>query len=882
MLALHGTRERIALTTDKNKRLQIEVITLLPLTSLNVAAIPIPPEMPGRVFPLHEFLALFDEIRDFHELDRFYEFLALYEPYMPIPFVTILDKYGSFRDFEGVIVPGAREYNLIAIDPHWGTDKRYRTLSEFWSLFPLLDKDYLGHPRNWLTERVAGKRVSLVARNHIGRILVCKVGKTTILIQTPLHKLQFEQAHRADLLTEIVEDCITLNENVLAQHHFFQTEASLWIAIFPASLVRSEKELTHLRHLLQKDAIWTMDSGVLKAGGVGLQIVFNEDLLVEYLINAIDRTLEFNILVKLIEQLDQFVCSNNLVDIVQQLHAYKVKEPRFRMKPMEMVASFPELVSPSKPSEFHHRAAGREIALIAQSMALSPGEYVGESAKEFLNTLRSAVVTHIDQNASEYRYEAAIPFLIEKIDALIHEHVRTSQSLEASLEHEVEYDRAVRGGESKTEFLSTYKAYCYLIEKFVQIKPEGAKDLEEPEFQSLIALVQKLLLLYDASDTVNYQAYPVRVTVNDDFVVDVDYLVDIDNMLATFQTELSEISLGLRGTPTDRVESPTSVEEFLDAVDKGFELGLGLGFKNLINTLDIMSKWAVIQEEEFRPYYCSTPAEITEICERAIEGFDARQMEAILDFLTLKSEQMLLIQGQTDPTEDLPVWEYYKRPGRYNIRPLIKLNNLLYWGAHSARRAAMVWVYAVQSGKLPYDIQNPEIQALIDDEKAKIERALEEKTSSILREFTEFVETRVQLHRRDRDGGHPAQLGDYDVLAYFAESNLILNVECKDILPAFCRKDDSRIRRKFFGTGEGDNKGYLERVERRADYLIRNTSAVMHSLGWSSLAGESCPRIVSLFVSRRPYWWTRFPPVKTDIKFMTVDMLRDFVREQVN
>jgi hypothetical protein len=113
-------------------------------------------------------------------------------------------------------------------------------------------------------------------------------------------------------------------------------------------------------------------------------------------------------------------------------------------------------------------------------------------------------------------------------------------------------------------------------------------------------------------------------------------------------------------------------------------------------------------------------------------------------------------------------------------------------------------------------------------------------------------------------------------LAYFPHHNVLLNIECKDILPAFCMKDDSRIRRKFFGDNSLDNKGYLGKVENRATYLCQHTQRILEIFDWKSLHEES-PTIISIFVTRRSYWWTRFPPVETDVRFMTVAKLRDFL-----
>ena len=190
----------------------------------------------------------------------------------------------------------------------------------------------------------------------------------------------------------------------------------------------------------------------------------------------------------------------------------------------------------------------------------------------------------------------------------------------------------------------------------------------------------------------------------------------------------------------------------------------------------------------------------------------------------------------------------------------------------------MVWISAIHSGKLPFDIQSKEIKALIDNEKTKVESAIVTKTAQIISNFTLDMEVEVELHKSDRSVRHPKELGDYDVLAYLKDFNILLNVECKDILPAFCMKDDSRIRRKFFGDGNTDDRGYLGKVENRAAYLTKNIHSILKIFGWENISGNE-PTVISIFVSRYSYWWTRFPSLETDVKFTTLNMLREFLEK---
>lgn len=106
---------------------------------------------------------------------------------------------------------------------------------------------------------------------------------------------------------------------------------------------------------------------------------------------------------------------------------------------------------------------------------------------------------------------------------------------------------------------------------------------------------------------------------------------------------------------------------------------------------------------------------------------------------------------------------------------------------------------------------------------------------------------------------------------------MILNIENKDVLLAFCLKDQKRTRdKKFFGTTQSDG-GDISKVERGETYLEDNLVQVSQLLGWE-LDSEDPPDVLSFFVSRRFYWWTMFPPRATEVKSLRVDTLHEFLQ----
>lgn len=877
-LALHRDHQFVTIESKYDKTLQPEIIIVLPSVSISGMVVGIPEELPGTVMFIHDFLGVFDELDNLKILSDFFDFLNTNDQVMFRGFSSFVDSLSVFQDMHGVLVHGAREYNLVVVDPHWGTHKRYETLKNFWQLFPPRAGKLLGHPRSWLAEVIGGKRPSLLSRQYIGRVLYCDIGNTLVLVNSPLHLVSRDTALLADLLTEAIEDSLNLNADLLLEHPFFQSNYLLYIMVFPSELVLNNNEYQHLRDLVPSGEAWKLDSGSLAISTRGIRIVFDEGRVMKAFLESTDRSLEANLLSSILIEIDKFVASPKLSNALEQIKVFEKNEPRYKMHEFEKMASFPEYVSPSKPEESHRKAAGKLVAQTAADVGIIPGEYKSDDAKIYLDNLRKALVTKIDDLVSEYSYQDAIQYLIEKIDALIHHYFRSRKSIEASLVHEVEYDRAESSASHVIEFQSNYGAYQYLIEKFVQLTPSGTQLIREPQFQTLIALVQRLIQVYQASDSIYYGAYPVTLSIDDEFIISVIYDAEIENMEQIYHQEMANIQLGLTGNAEDELGIVTPIPEFIQQIDTAFSEGLGFRCTTMLAVLQVLSLWAdlEISTDEEATFYSATFDELMRVFEDAIEDTNQAELSRVLEYLVLPTHQMLFIYGRESLCDDLPVWEHFKRPARYSIRPIIRIEDKYYWGAYSASRAAMIWISGLHSGKLPYDMQEKAIKSIVENEKTKIESAIVKKTAEILSDFTLNVDTEVQLHKRDRVGKHPIDLGDYDVLAYLPEHNVLLNVECKDILPAFCMKDDRRIRRKFFGERNSPDKGFLGKVEKREAYLDKNTQAVLKVLGWTSTHAEA-PKVISMFVLKRAYWWTRFPPVETNVKFVVLNRLRDFL-----
>jgi len=872
-LCLHTERKNVVYKpSDNDRKLKIELFIVLPQVSNILIPISVSKDFTWEITFIDQFLGVMDEIEGQKELSEFIDFFREIDKKAHIPITTLLDKYGSFKDTFGVLIPGANDPTMVMIDLQWGTVYRYNSLKLFWEVYP--ENDFLDHPRNWIIKQETPTRVRLSAKSNFSCFIHLKIQETNIFITTPLEYQKYEQGSLSNLLMECLEDNLSRHIELIKSHVFFQTWKMLEIIIFPDFLLDGES-FNHIEHLNPQNELWKSDIGFPQPFCPGIRLVYNLNRIRDLFQNSTTNNIEIDLLIEIIKELDKHAPDSNLLDIITELEKHKGKKPRFKILYMEKSVSFPEFIEPEIPTLHDHKLSRKAEAEIALKLGIKPGKYKLAKAKEIMNTLRREMVKELDREISQYRYDENIKYLITRIDALANDFNVEKMHLKESMKQEVDYERENQYSKTYNEYRSQERNYRYLLEKFVEIRSSGKKLLDSRSFRYLIAFVDKISEIYSASDNLNYEIYPVGMTIDRDYVFSVHYKVDLESMQEKYSQDQAKINFGSMGNVSDRVESSIPIEKHLEDLDSAFKIDFGFGIKNLVNVLQVMSVWSGYNEEAIEsPYYSATKEEADEVVKKAIKSFDVSETLAILEFLTLKTEGMLTIFGVTKPPDDLPVWEHQNRPYRYTIKPLIFMNGKYYWGPYSVEKSAQIWVGITFNGALPADFCAPNVKKVLTINQTAIEKKLEDKALEIVKRHTKYAE-KVNYGR----GTHDQSLGDYDVLAYIQDINTLFNIECKDIISAYCLKDAKRIRDRIFRPEvekgrKVNNPGNLIKVEKREDWLRNNFSIFASILKWPVKAK---PKVVSIYVTRMDYWWTKFPPRDTSVIFIRIDFLDNFI-----
>lgn len=882
-LGLFASQQTVEFRPDKGEKALRPIFLVVipsPLSEIE-GTVAIPKDFQAEIMTLDQVTGIFDELQNATELSDFFDYLEQERQFNRMSGLnSYLDNFGAFRDSHGVLVPGALEPNMVMLDVNWGSNLRYRSLKEFWESFP--QEDFMGHPRSWTipTEHKTPTGCILSSKSFFGYAYYQRVGESSFYINAPVHLMPYREGGALDSFMQSLFDAIDLNQGILNKLNFTKEHFQIQVIFFPLSVVASNDELKHMRHLVPSENLWAMDRTRLPQLGrnkIGIRVVYDDERVPVTLQQAQDRSLQISLLIDVLKQLSELLFEPNLDGVIAELDGEKVKPVRFGAFAVEKSVSFPEGIGNVLPGEKEYKLADKEIAKIAHELGIKPGEYSAEEAQGKLNSLRSNIVEALNAKVAAYNLTDALPLLLEKSNVLIHDSWYAEEQIKASLGHEVDYDRSANSSESEKNFAHGYRVYRYLIEKFVQLKPTGNTELDHTSLKELLALIERLLNIYAFSDFINYEIIPVRIQIDESYIVSTsDEQNDISQMAREYGEEQAKIKLGIIGNLNDTADANLSISDYLNELDTAFYTDFGFGLKNLVNVQQILSQWARRAEKEETTFYQATAEEIASICAKDIQGYDPAQTEPILEFLTLKSKEMLTIKDDPKPAHDLPVWEHNKRFMRYDIRPLIKIGTEYFWGPHTVDRVAHIWLGISTKHKLPSDLDAPTVKAVLQKGHVGLENSLVRKINEVVLRHTTSVKTDVYPHKRDKSIGN---IGDYDVLAYIKDKNTLLNIESKIIDPPYSNKDSGRMQRMIFGEIRSDGKikkGYLQKVEERGEYLKTKGKDLLAKLGWDVPASD--PRVISVFVTKIGFWWTKHPPVTTEVNFVEIRLRDDFIK----
>ena len=880
-LALHLKRQNVQFHSKENQELSCEVIVIHPNVCIQgiVNSIEIPKSFNGMLIGMTDFLGIFDEVQSIEEFIEFCEYIK--KDTTPIsPIASLMDRYAAFRDSNKIINSGAKEFDLIMLDPHWGSAFKYEKLKKFWSLYP--DKNYFDHPRSWNPIKESETTIRLDARGYRGCALFTKVEDSHFFFTAPFDDMNYEEARITNMLLMCLEDYFSKSGQKLSELKIFQQYKEFNINIFPDSLIQRESgKFKHLNQFMENLKAYNGQAGYIGDYISGVRMVYKLETMTNKFLECTDNQNEIDLFIYIVGLLNGLCPDGQVTNPLGAIREnFKLKKPRYKLHQIDMRVCFDHFSGqPISAEAYDFKKARKAIACIAKELKINPGEYNLDDAKKLIDTVREKAVQAIDKLIKEFDFRHGVILLVKNIERLMH-HTKTNlESIERSVKIEVDYNRTEHYAKIHSDYLAAHRNYRYLIEKFIQHSTNGTKKIKIDDIKYLLAFSDEIHILYEASDLLCYGIEPLGLEVSDDYLFRINDKFNMEEKTRAYGEFIATDQIYTDTGNEVSIQDTDEMERYLDELDLAFKSDFSFTFRNFLNLCDILTTWPNFYKEAMPDdSYSAAKDTIVEICVKNLENLSSEKANSIIDFLVLDHNCMLSIINDSNKAEDLPVWEIKKRAYRYIVKPLIRIDEKIIWGPYSVDRTQKNWLNRIINGDMPFNLEKKLVLDVIEKRKKKIEKKIVGKTFQIIGEYTSYIDKEVFLHKRDKKFGYP-DIGDYDVIAFFAKENILLNVECKDLLGGYCPKDTKEHRKKLFGEKKGD--GYIGKVEYREEYLKKNWRNVFKTLKWPACDDKDI-KIVSLFVSRTHFYWYMYPPYQTNVRFAKILMLKKLLDALTN
>ncbi|MBR2069580.1 MAG: hypothetical protein IJ877_07460 [Candidatus Gastranaerophilales bacterium] len=863
--AIMLSKDNVPIAIPNQNGIELEFLVISPRIdlSLDLVAFEYSPEF--LFFTYTDFIRFVDEFLNAADITEKIDFLKNKEK----PFLSSnSDMLGLFSTNEGEISTGYYENVKLVLGSSFGNDTRYENLKTFWKLSPKSTIFNIA-PYNWQLEKWDNSPyTNMFSPKYMAFALFFKIFDTEVFVHSPA-KPDIALAKPIEVFSEMIGDIFLRYDKILKNHYYFKTNKLLQISIVPKGY------LEDCERKILKDNIWKIDKVNFKKNCFALQIIFDEGKYYDVLENTNDRTIQIQLFYDIINTINADFPDNTATDeLFKKTELEKNKITRFKVTRYLKENCFPVVCDVVCPKEKDFIKVQNVIAKILHKNNIECGKYDLSEAKKIIDILKENLINKINEEVKQYDFYEAIKNLIKNNDANIHYYNNKERKIKISTSHEVDYKREEALKEAHEKFIRNSKNYRFLIEKFTQFHPRGTKKLDNKALGFLLALTDWLIITHGQSDIIHYNILATGIIVHENKTIETvfekDY-IEKEDMYSKIEAEERLYK------KEDEDIIFTSVMDFYDDFCEAFKQDFGFNYQSIFNLLRVLSGWC----SEDRTYIIANKDEIKEKTKTLIKNFskeEENELSKIIDFLTLEQEDITKVIDKNNnkkkfQCKDIPLDEFNLRFCRYTLKPLIKYNNSYIWGPYSAEMTSRVFTGHLFNTKMPHGGLEGKASEILARIKNIHEKELVQNTYKIVKKYTKFADKEVEFHKRDKEGKHLEELGDYDVLAYLENINTLLNIECKHHIPAYSVKDARKYLDKIYEPDK-NNKSAVDRVSNREAYIKKNYQAALKILNVKNIKK---PKVISLYVTKIGNFYIKFPNKNTNIKFLAVDELNEYI-----
>lgn len=867
-IKIMGMESQLSSTGDNtgfsNKKLPkiLKIISLVIHTDINSRAIELPDNFSAEVFFALDFIGILNSVDSIAEIFEYFKFREEYSEQISIFGLSAIDIFAAFKQSHGMLNTGALVYDLIGIDPIGGGRFRYEHLKLFLSRFPFMKM--LENPFNWkiLSDKHEFTTV-LVNRinSNFCRTFVYEEFHLAVII------IKNEVSREDAIVADLISDCLIYNLKEYLKE------------IMP--IIR-KASIEPIFLIMRKDKGNDPWQFVVSENTKEFFLLYNIELISNHFIQPLDRRMENKLVLDFISFITG-IYDLSSYDLYLKLESDKDNLPGFQIVEKQMEYSYPQRIKPLIIKENNKLKIRKKIALFCRDLGIQPGIYGGDNVKNIIDSIRDKLIYLINSEIDRFTFLNSIEHLIKVEESLYVDNKKFQSKIINSTNQKIDYKRDELLANKRGEFLEHHRAIRYLISKFVASEPSGVESLEK-ELPDLQSLAEEIIRFYSISDNIYYViAEDYEIEIFEDYILSLKSPDYVKGNMEKLELKKANERIYRKELVLKFIDTVVDKEMFIKLLDHAFLEDFGFKVTNLLKTLDLTCFLPdkLKQTNHFGCVNINKATLVSIIAKDEEVNASFLEIEKIIDFLTLKKDEV-----QTTLTKDIdkykkekdiPIWEYSKRHSRFEIKPFILYEDNIIFGTGSAYESLLIWSGCITRFYPPYDMKSKNIKRVFENAEFSFQKNLVNVTFKIIEGATSILKKELEV--KDVIGGSNTY-GDIDVFAYLKELNIFLNIECKYVRETFCIKDSKRARDKIF-YGSNNEKGYLEKVEVRHTILIENIKEFFKYVNADD-SNSQFTIVKSVFVTSDYNYWTLNPPLSTDVDFVYIEDLKDYIDNLYN
>lgn len=731
------------------------------------------------------------------------------------------DDYSIFLS-TGDVSKGAIEYYSLAIECDSAAQYIYEQYLVYNEFFPFNYRNVFLEPECWAFEKEE-EAVSFASKtdfSHMGTLI--KTGKNVLIVnQYNMKKIMLEMTNQQfkiqfDLYRSIVEYYFMEYNSLFSSTGFMKNKILLLNCSSLIDKVENNKYINIIA-FYEQNGVFIMDYDLNCA-----------KLMID-LKKCKDRSIELSIILELLFPLAAYYPTEyNLIQkkIVQD----KSNNKNFNADAVQLKHYYNPNSFGVSYSEKSNQAVRKVIAMICHKASIVPGEYQNKEATSVIRSIQKEIVGYLEKLLITYNKHKTHIILLS---FLSHSQFRLYTNdycyhLNDNINQDVKEKNHNKIQKEYEKIREEIYHLRYLIETNLSIESRTENVISDRELSMAYSLSEWLVAFQNNSDLCFHTDSQATVTVLDDFRIDVHLSDHYQNTYKDVRKRYMENSVLSFGDENDN-------RSYMSGVISGFYDDTGVKFEVLEVVMRYLYEAAFpegnqnFEELKANVFSIEKSEAILDCKAYIVDSIMIEDIKKAFDFLILDCSKIKMLKGKIN--DILPIWDRENRDNRFEVKPIIQLENKLIYSPICIYELHRRWISGIHQFYIPYEYGLTNTCKALAEWKGYYEKIFSNQIKNyFIEKKFDFADADIDIRRKDREGNHPGihELGDYDVIGLDSKNKRIFIIECKFLQPVGSVFEHSKEQERFFQKEKFD-----EKFQKRIDYLSSVYRSFFNNLGYN-------------------------------------------------